>query len=200
MADKPPTQPPLHLKVKRRRSAAEPPYWQEYEAPFAEGKRLDLTLRECNDAPAMLDGCDDQSCGRCAMNVNNEPALLCAVKHGDVDEPIELRPLTVLPVVCDLVVSREPFAQRTAGLDAHGCIECGLCLEACPSYDGVQPFPGPAALYRAEKSGADPAQHPPHDCDNVQNCVAACPKELPIYDAIAALKRRAVRSLFRIGK
>lgn len=183
------TPPPLRLKIKRRPSAEAPPWWQELEVPFDEQKSLLDALRTVADL-AVAEPCADQKCGQCAMLLNGEPLLACRTKHGDLEEPIEARALTQLGGTTDLLIDRDAIRARSGELPAAGCIDCGLCLEVCPSFDRQRPFSGPAALYRAEAArAAKPAAW--WECDNVGNCSAVCPEQLPIADAIAALKRRA---------
>lgn len=185
--------PSLRLKIKRRPGGDAPPYWQTIEVPFDEEKSL-LDALLTVDGLAVAAPCADQKCGQCAMLLNNEPLLACRVKHGELDEPIEARALTQVGGARDLLLASEEIRRRSHGLPAAGCIDCGLCLEVCPSYDRDRVFAGPAALFRAEAAGhtiLSPLA--PWECDNVGNCTAVCPERLPIADAIAALKKRATR-------
>lgn len=186
--------PPLRIKIKRRASDDVMPHWQDVEVPFDE----DATLL---DALATIDGvavaarCSDQKCGQCAMLLNDEPLLACRVKHGELEEPIEARPLAQARGVSDLLLNQAVIKARSGELPTAGCIDCGLCLEVCPSYSADGTFAGPAALFRAEAAQlAGDALTALHfwECDNVGNCTAACPEKLPIADAIARLKRGAL--------
>ncbi len=96
--------------------------------------------------------------------------------------------------------------------DISRCMTCGCCMEACPQ---VMPaklnrpkpdkdFIGPAplaqvALFNNHPTGKFDQEDRLHaimgpggltDCGNAQNCVAVCPKEIRITDAIAKLGRQ----------
>lgn len=90
------------------------------------------------------------------------------------------------------------------------CMACGCCLEACPQYT-LQPDPGAwdtsfvgaavisqARYFNLHETGATLAKvrltelSKPggvSDCGNAQNCVAVCPKEIPLTESIAAVGR-----------
>ena len=193
--------PPVRLKIKRRSGDDRLPWWQEIEVPFDEQRTILDTLRAIDPAaspdgaPAVCEPCADQKCGACAMLINNEPLLACRLKQGEIEEPIEVRALETMPGARDLLVDQESIRKRAGELPSAGCIDCGLCLDACPSFDRAQPFAGPAALFRAEAAGASAADlRGLHfwECDSVGNCSAVCPEKLPVADAIARVKRRAL--------
>ncbi len=93
------------------------------------------------------------------------------------------------------------------------CMTCGCCMEACPNYDGKDPgkFIGPQPLGQAYYFGLHPtgklsmgerleALMEPGGiaaCGNAQNCVEACPKEIPLTEAIANLNRDVNRRWLR---
>ncbi len=76
-------------------------------------------------------------------------------------------------------------------------------MEACPQYNAQSTFMGPAPLaqvrlFNAHPTGAMHKEERLHaimgeggvsDCGNAQNCVAVCPREIPLTDAIAQLGR-----------
>lgn len=92
------------------------------------------------------------------------------------------------------------------------CMSCGCCLEACPQYT-KEPAPanwdtsfvGPhainqARLFNEHATGAvlkdermDVLTGPAGiaNCGNAQNCVQACPKEIPLSESIAIIGRSA---------
>lgn len=86
---------------------------------------------------------------------------------------------------------------------AADCILCAACYSSCPVV-WIQPhFLGPAAFAKAFRFTADSrdqgeeerlAQVDSEDgvwrCHTVFNCTEACPKEIPITEAIIHLKRR----------
>lgn len=87
------------------------------------------------------------------------------------------------------------------------CVACGACLEACPNYGASEargvPFIGAVVLHESRLAnllGVDKADRAVRlealmgnggiaDCGNVQNCVNACPKDIPLAESIAELGR-----------
>ena len=83
------------------------------------------------------------------------------------------------------------------------CMTCGCCMEACPQINPRSKFIGPAAISQVRLFNAHPTgQMNKHerlaplldeggiaDCGNSQNCVRACPKEIPLTTNIADLNR-----------
>jgi succinate dehydrogenase / fumarate reductase iron-sulfur subunit len=94
------------------------------------------------------------------------------------------------------------------------CITCGSCLEVCPQVSPNNTFIGAAAISQARLFHLHPTgamQDGPRldglmgeggiqDCGKAQNCVAACPKEIPLTTSIASMNRevtkRVVKKLF----
>ena len=80
---------------------------------------------------------------------------------------------------------------------------CGCCLEVCPHVNDHSKFIGPAAvsqarLFNAHPTGAmnaderlDALMEPGgiSECGNAQNCVRACPKEIPLTTSIGYVGR-----------
>lgn len=103
---------------------------------------------------------------------------------------------------------RSPDEQAEA-YDFSRCMTCGCCMEACPNFEGrdLDRFVGPAPLgqayyfllnptgrmEQADRLDALMARGGIAACGNAQNCVAVCPKEIPLTDAIARLNRRVNR-------
>ena len=81
------------------------------------------------------------------------------------------------------------------------CMTCGCCLEVCPQFNEKSAFIGASNvgqtyLFNQNPTGKNLKQDRLDvmmgpggvvDCGNAQNCVRACPKEIPLTDAIAAL-------------
>ncbi len=109
-------------------------------------------------------------------------------------------------------VSRE--AQEVA-YKLSTCMTCGVCLEVCPQVTRESGFIGPAALSQVRLFNMHPTGSMRKsdrlravmghgglaDCGNSQNCVEACPKEIPLTTSIAVLNREAtilaIRELLR---
>ena len=108
--------------------------------------------------------------------------------------------------------------QTTAVLDAEGrwvdrpynrfenCIECGICISACPTMAATDGFFGPAglaAVHRAVQSARDPRtrsallsrvddEHGVWQCHSAYECTEACPQDVDPAGAIMALRRELV--------
>ena len=91
------------------------------------------------------------------------------------------------------------------------CMTCGSCLEACPQVNPHSNFIGPAAigqvrLFNSHPTGAMNKEERLEalagadgvtSCGNAQNCVKACPKEIPLTEAIAEMNRDVTRYKFQ---
>jgi succinate dehydrogenase / fumarate reductase, iron-sulfur subunit len=175
--------------------------------------------------------CLHGSCGTCGMRVNGREVLACVTGLDGLGDPVIVEPLAGLPVVGDLVVDMEEVYQRLepagrplvrasersrtdqSGPDSQGpvleglerfedCLECGLCLSACP-VAGDPRYLGPAALAAAERvleepRGADPRKvlgwvddaHGAWRCHAAFECSAVCPAGVDPAGAIMRLRRR----------
>jgi succinate dehydrogenase / fumarate reductase iron-sulfur subunit len=85
------------------------------------------------------------------------------------------------------------------------CISCGNCLEVCPQVNEHSDFIGAAIISQVRLFNMHPtgAMHANErirgvmghggveDCANAQNCVKACPKEIPLTESIAEVNRQA---------
>lgn len=84
------------------------------------------------------------------------------------------------------------------------CITCGCCLEVCPQVHRQGGFIGAAAIAQALLFNLHPTGRMSQDerldalmgpggiadCGNAQNCVEACPKEIPLTHAIGEIGRQ----------
>lgn len=89
------------------------------------------------------------------------------------------------------------------GYKLSECMTCGCCLEVCPQYNDRSDFIGAAALSQVRLFNLHPTgalqkesrleaimgEGGIEDCGNAQNCVEACPKEIPLTTSIAVLNR-----------
>jgi succinate dehydrogenase / fumarate reductase iron-sulfur subunit len=182
-----------------------------------------LTVRHC---------CLHGSCGSCGMRVNGREVLACVTRVEGLRDPVVVEPLAGAVVAGDLVVDMEHVYRRLepigrplvraserdgtndkkagAGpvLEELGrfedCIECGLCLSACP-VAGDPRFLGPAALAAAERvleepRGADPRAvldlvddaHGAWRCHAAFECSAVCPAGVDPGEAIMRLRGRVL--------
>jgi succinate dehydrogenase/fumarate reductase-like Fe-S protein len=81
------------------------------------------------------------------------------------------------------------------------CIECGLCMGACPVMATALNYLGPAPLAAIHHDGADPASHSfaradSQDglwrCHNTFECAAVCPSWVDPAARLMALRRQVV--------
>ncbi|QMV17746.1 succinate dehydrogenase iron-sulfur subunit [Granulicella sp. 5B5] len=83
------------------------------------------------------------------------------------------------------------------------CISCCCCMEVCPQFNVETGFVGAATIAQAKLFNMDPAgsvlkedrlralagDGGIQECGFAQNCVVACPKELPLTEAISDMGR-----------
>jgi succinate dehydrogenase / fumarate reductase iron-sulfur subunit len=100
----------------------------------------------------------------------------------------------------------------------ENCVECGICLSACPTMAATDQFYGPAglaAVYRAVEKASDPARRSAlldlvdtdqavWQCHSAWECTEACPQDVRPAEAIMGLRRllagRKLRALFGRGE
>jgi len=103
--------------------------------------------------------------------------------------------------------------EQEAAYALSRCMTCGCCLEVCPQITPRSNFIGPAAISQARLFNTHPtgqsnaserleALMEPggiSECGNAQNCVRACPKEIPLTTSIGEMGRQislyAIKSL-----
>ena len=94
------------------------------------------------------------------------------------------------------------------------CISCTICMEVCPQFNDVTNFVGAATIAQARLFNMDPSgsvlkeerlralagDGGIQECGFAQNCVQACPKQLPLTEAISDMGRdvfiQQVKDLF----
>ncbi len=83
------------------------------------------------------------------------------------------------------------------------CISCTICMEVCPQFNDVTGFVGAATIAQTKLFNMDPAgsvlkaerlralagDGGIQECSFAQNCVQACPKQLPLTEAISDMGR-----------
>jgi len=208
-----------------RGQGAEKSRWQDFIVEVSpEAYVLDaLEAAAQTDATlAFRHACHHASCGSCAIRINGREQLPCIVRIRDVSFSfgvLRLEPLRHFPRVMDLVVDRTPLLEslRAAGMpllcaveqveSAEGfgplrrledCIECGICVSACPIAGSDSAYIGPAALAAAEHTNLEPAavrawvdtRHGVWRCHGVFACSDACPLQVDPASAIMRLRSR----------
>ena len=91
------------------------------------------------------------------------------------------------------------------------CMTCGCCLEVCPQVTPTSAYIGAAAISQVrlfnmhptgkmnarERLDALMGEGGLADCANAQNCVHACPKDIPLTESIAAIGRDVTRHMLK---
>lgn len=107
-----------------------------------------------------------------------------------------------------------PRVDPEAGAIAYSlsrCMTCGCCLEVCPQVTPTSSFIGAAAISQVRFFNMHPTgkMHARErldslmgdgglaDCGNAQNCVHACPKEIPLTESIASVGRDMTRHMLK---
>src|ERR1700723_3473020 len=86
------------------------------------------------------------------------------------------------------------------------CISCTICMEVCPQFNDATGFVGAATIAQAKLFNMDPSgavlkeerlralagDGGVQECGFAQNCVQACPKQLPLTEAISDIGRAAL--------
>ena len=94
------------------------------------------------------------------------------------------------------------------------CIACGSCMEACPQFNERSDFVGAAVINQVRLFNAHPTgkvlkkerlralmgKGGIEDCGNAQNCVKACPKEIPLVTSIIEVNRQITFNLLDLLK
>jgi succinate dehydrogenase iron-sulfur subunit len=183
--------------------------------------------------------CFHASCGTCGMRIDGKEGLACVTPVPPGDEVV-VEPLGNIPVATDLVVDMDAFydefdeagrplvrasevipgAEKAEGIDEleryEDCIECGICISACPVAGSDPRYVGPAALAAAwrvvdEPRGRDPGsvlalmddEQGAWRCHLAWECSEACPSGVDPATAIMRLRRAAAaartRRLFSFG-
>ncbi len=170
--------------------------------------------------------CLHASCGTCGVKVDGREELGCVCALADHGDEVTVEPLDNLPILGDLVVDMDPFYERfpdehpsirvsetfpeaevpdghEAYVRLEDCIECGLCLSACPVAATACDYAGPAALSSAERLLEEPRGADPEDvlawaaredgawrCHVAMECTRVCPAQAIPAERIMALRRQ----------
>ncbi len=228
----------IDLRIRRQDKPGGKGYWEEFRLKCGPGATVADLLKFIEADPkvasgrwtspvAWESGCGDGHCGSCAMIINGKPLLACRAQLDDFPPaPIVLEPLSKFPVVRDLWVDRSAlfeslkraevwlesspkFSSDPNYSDYARCIHCGICLEACPNFNPVSRFIGPAAIalsaaYQEQTPDSPDARRLQlalmkpggiTGCGSAMNCVKLCPTGIPLTTAIAATNRKLNNSL-----
>jgi succinate dehydrogenase / fumarate reductase iron-sulfur subunit len=207
-------------------------HFDEFEVPVGPRTTALDALRwiQLNEDPtlAMRHSCLHASCGTCGVKVNGREELACVCSLADEGGTITIEPLDNLPVLTDLVVDMDDFfarfpdehpvirtsevppdAEPPEGIEhfvrLEDCIECGLCLSACPVASTSCEYVGPAALVAAERLLEEPRGSDPDDvlawvsrpegiwhCHVGLECTRVCPADAIPAERIMALRHMLI--------
>lgn len=201
--------------------------WQEYAVTVpASAYVLDALEEIGKKDPSLLfqHACHHASCGSCGLRVNGRERLACVTPIAEVirsNQPVRLEPLRNFPLIGDLLVDFRPFMAKLDRIDMplvrlaeappvdglvytrlENCIECGLCVSACPIAGSDPRYAGPAALAAAWRSIEEPRQgnipgliqlvngeHGAWRCHAAFECTEVCPSNVDPAGAIMSLRR-----------
>jgi succinate dehydrogenase / fumarate reductase iron-sulfur subunit len=196
-------------------------YWQEFHISIPkQAYVLDaLEAAWSQDKTLMFrHSCHHASCGSCGLRIQGREALACITPAFEAAQGgvLRLEPLRNFPVLADLVVDMSGLAHKLEGVGAHvltqalsgqtqfvNCIECGLCVSACPIAATSEHYLGPAALaasagnmvlpnIRAQMEG----DYGVWRCHNAFECTEVCPAGVDPAMAIMGLRKTLLLSIF----
>ena len=218
------------VRVFRYKRGDRGPHYEEFEVPVGEPTTVLEALRwiqvHRDRSLALRHSCLHASCGTCGVRVNGREGLACVVAVRDLSGgTVTVEPMANIPVLNDLVVDMERFVSRfpsphpilraseflpdassPEGVDGYerfeDCIECGLCLSACPVAATDDTYVGPAALAYAqrmleESRGADREailnwaddDRAAWRCHAAFECTEACPSNVRPAQRIMSLRK-----------
>jgi succinate dehydrogenase / fumarate reductase iron-sulfur subunit len=219
------------FRVFRYRRGDDAPHTDSFDVPVDGSSTVLEGLRwikvHADPGLAIRHSCFHASCGTCGVRVDGREGLACVTAVDPSATSVTVEPMANFPVLADLVVDMGSFVERFAdphpivrpaepaagGPDADGtvperfedCIECGLCLSACPVAATDDTYVGPAALAYAQRmlergegerdAILDWADGPTAAwrCHAAFECTEACPSGVRPAQRIMALRRELVR-------
>ena len=178
---------PLQVRILRQDGPGQPSHWERHEIPYEPNLNVISVLQKIAAQATTIGGdkttpvawdcnCLEEVCGACTMLVNGRTRQACSTLVDKLlaerPEGIELRPMSKVPVLRDLVVDRsrmfealkrvkawipvDDYSDRGPGprespqaqqrrYPLSECMSCGCCLEACPQYTKIDPAPNTGA-------------------------------------------------------
>jgi succinate dehydrogenase / fumarate reductase iron-sulfur subunit len=167
---------------------------------------------EATTPPVWHMNCLEQVCGICTMIINGRARQSCSALIDNLDQPIKLEPMSKFHAWIELDGTYDlgpgPRMDQDDVMERYAysrCMTCGCCLEACPQYEDDQ-YIGPQAIAQVRLFNMHPSGKMNRDerieaimqedgitnCGNAQNCVKACPMNIPLTRAIYEENRETV--------
>jgi succinate dehydrogenase iron-sulfur subunit len=196
-------------------------YWQEIHVTLPEHAYVLDALEAASRQDTSLmfrHSCHHASCGSCGIRIQGREGLSCITPAFSVVRRgvLRLEPLRNFSVVADLVVDMNPLAQKLERVKAHvitdiesaqrfeNCIECGLCISACPVAATSEDYLGPAVLAAARRNMDDPevrlqveGQNGVWRCHGAFECTEVCPAGVEPASAIMNLRKDLMFSVIK---
>ncbi|RCK72508.1 MAG: Succinate dehydrogenase iron-sulfur protein [Anaerolineae bacterium] len=156
----------MDIKIRRTN------HWQIYSVTLPPSAYILDALEEIHrQDPTLLfrHSCHHGSCGSCGIRINGKEGLACTTQLGDIlqkQDVIVIEPLRNFPLIGDLVVDFSPMFAALNQINLplvqqnnqspiidyqrfEDCIECGLCISACPISGSNSRYIGPVSLAAA---------------------------------------------------
>ncbi len=227
------------FRVFRYRRGDHAPRYDEFDVPVGPRTSVLDALRwiqlRADPTLSIRHSCLHASCGTCGVRVNGREALACVTFVHDLGRAITVEPEANIPVLTDLVLDMREFYARFPeqhpyvrsselvpdavppdGIQRYerfeDCIECGLCLSACPIAATTDAYVGPAALAAAQRlleepRGADTveilrwADEPDSvwRCHAAFECTEACPSNVNPAARIMDLRGKLIGGRAEVG-
>jgi succinate dehydrogenase / fumarate reductase iron-sulfur subunit len=213
---------PLTLRILRT-TRREPvrAYWQDFKITIPEEAYVLDALEAAwrHDSSLLFrHACHHASCGSCGMRIQGRERLSCITAAFDVtrDGLLRLEPLRNFPIIADLVVDTAVLSQKMERVHARvthevelsqrfvNCIECGLCISACPVAATSSEYLGPAVLAAAqpnmELNDVRSLVEGPAGvwrCHSAFECTEVCPTGVDPANAIMNLRKGLLMSVLK---
>jgi succinate dehydrogenase / fumarate reductase iron-sulfur subunit len=228
------TDPTAQLRISRHKPGKSEQHFDAFEVAVGHGDTiLDALLgikRSLDPSLVVRHSCMRGACGACGVRVDGREVLACTTPvPADRPRPVMIEPITGQQPIADLAVDMVDFQLRMIEVDRplvrraelgpdaeppegirafsrfEDCIECGLCLAACPVASSDRQYIGPAALAAAARVVEEPRGHDiapvlalarePDSvwrCTDAMECSAVCPAAVEPATALISLRRRIV--------
>ena len=222
-----PNSKPVLFKIRRQASPAEQPRWEEFELAWHAGMNVISSMMEIARNPVTRDGKARMACSALVDNLEQpiklEPlSKFPVIRDLAVDRSVLFENLkrvkAWVPVDGSYDLGSGPRVSMHEQEEAYPlsrCISCTICMEVCPQFNEDTGFVGAATisqvrLFNTHPTGASLKRDRLlalmgdggiQECGFAQNCVEACPKDIPLTRSISevggAVMKQAIGDLFR---